>query len=50
MLVPHLQAPVNAYFEALLETGVDEMTWDDLGDDNVSYHQLPLTSVAPNVC
>lgn len=30
------QAPVNAYFEALLETGVDEMAWDDVGDDNVS--------------
>lgn len=30
------QAPLNAYFEALLETGVDEMAWDDVGDDNVS--------------
>lgn len=30
------QAPVNTYFEALLETGVDEMAWDDLGDDSVS--------------
>lgn len=33
---PGSQAPVNAYFEALLETGVDEMAWDDVGDDNVS--------------
>lgn len=31
-----VQASVNPYFEALLETGVDEMTWDDVGDDNVS--------------
>lgn len=30
------QGPLNAYFEALLETGVDEMTWDDVGDDDVS--------------
>lgn len=30
------QAPVNALFEALLETGVDEMAWDDIGDDTVS--------------
>lgn len=27
---------MNAYFEALLETGVDEMAWDDVGDDSVS--------------
>lgn len=35
--VSHSQAPVNAYFEALLETGVDEMTWDTVGDDNVRH-------------
>lgn len=27
---------MNGLFEALLETGVDEMAWDDVGDDNVS--------------
>ncbi|CAM9235555.1 unnamed protein product [Scytosiphon promiscuus] len=32
-----LQAPLNAYFEALLETGVDEMAWDDVGDDNMEW-------------
>eukprot|EP00752_Nemacystus_decipiens_P010073 g8977.t1 len=32
-----VQAPVNAYFEALLETGVDEMAWDDVGDDNMEW-------------
>ncbi|CAM9194965.1 unnamed protein product, partial [Hapterophycus canaliculatus] len=32
-----LQAPQNAYFEALLETGVDEMAWDDVGDDNMEW-------------
>eukprot|EP00903_Cladosiphon_okamuranus_P011249 g10612.t2 len=32
-----VQAPVNAYFEALLETGVDEMAWDDVGDDKMEW-------------
>lgn len=36
------QAPLNAYFEALLETGVDEMAWDDVGDDNVSHWRVIL--------
>ena len=37
----HAQGPVNAYFEALLETGVDEMAWDDVGDDKVSRKVAP---------
>ncbi|CAM9128118.1 unnamed protein product [Sphacelaria rigidula] len=32
-----VKGPLNAYFEALLETGVDEMTWDDVGDGNMSW-------------
>lgn len=46
------QAPVNIYFEALLETGVDEMTWNDLGDDNVSPVTLPdcHTGTCFNAC
>ncbi|CAN0182009.1 unnamed protein product [Ectocarpus sp. 6 AP-2014] len=34
------RAPVNAYFEALLETGVDEMAWDDVGNDNMEWPTL----------
>lgn len=32
-----IQEPVNAHFEVLFETGVDEMSWDDLheGDQNI---------------
>ena len=29
-----IQEPVNKAFEALFETGVDEMSWDDLNDDH----------------
>ncbi len=43
----HAQGPVNAYFEALLETGVDEMAWDDVGDDNVSF-DLPSRAFSPD--
>eukprot|EP00904_Undaria_pinnatifida_P002064 jgi/Undpi1/11859/HiC_scaffold_4.g01558.m1 len=32
-----IQAPINAHFEALLETGVDEMNWDVVGDDNMMW-------------
>lgn len=28
---------MNAHFEALFETGVDEMNWDVVGNDNVSF-------------
>lgn len=35
-----MQAPINAHFEALFETGVDEMNWDVVGDDNVSLSLL----------
>ena len=37
-----IQAPINAHFEALFETGVDEMNWDVVGDDNVSLLLLLL--------
>ena len=37
-----MQAPINAHFEALFETGVDEMLWDVVGDDNVSLLLLLL--------
>lgn len=36
-----LKAPINPYFEVIFETGVDEMSWDDL-----SKNQMPWPSVA----
>lgn len=41
---------MNAYFEALLETGVDEMAWDDLGDDNVSQNIILYCNFFLEVC
>ena len=32
-----LKAPVNAYFEKIFETGVDEMSWDDLSNNGVPW-------------
>ncbi|CAM9906017.1 unnamed protein product, partial [Laminaria digitata] len=32
-----IHAPINAHFEALFETGVDEMNWDVVGDDNMMW-------------
>jgi len=36
-----LKDPINPYFEVIFETGVDEMSWDDL-----SKNQMPWPSVA----
>lgn len=36
-----LQSAVNPYFEVIFETGVDEMSWDDL-----SKNKMPWPSVA----
>lgn len=36
-----LKDPVNPYFESIFETGVDEMSWDDL-----SKNRMPWPSVA----
>ena len=36
-----LNAPINSYFESIFETGVDEMSWDDL-----SKNAMPWPSVA----
>jgi len=36
-----LKAPINEYFESVFETGVDEMSWDDL-----SKNKMPWPSVA----
>jgi 5-histidylcysteine sulfoxide synthase len=36
-----LKAPINPYFEVIFETGVDEMSWDDL-----SKNKMPWPSVA----
>ena len=35
-----LKAPINPYFESIFETGVDEMSWDDL-----SKNKMPWPSV-----
>ena len=35
-----LEAPVNAYFEKVFETGVDEMSWDDLSNNGVPWPSL----------
>ena len=32
-----LKAPVNEYFEVIFETGVDEMSWDDLSNNNMPW-------------
>ena len=32
-----LDAPVNDYFEVILETGVDEMSWDDLSKNEMLW-------------
>ncbi|CAM9110758.1 unnamed protein product [Choristocarpus tenellus] len=32
-----LQGPVNPYLEAILETGVDEMSWDDVDKSDVEW-------------
>jgi hypothetical protein len=32
--------PVNAYFEQLFETGVDEMSWDDLSKNTMDWPRL----------
>jgi len=36
-----LKEPINEYFESIFETGVDEMSWDDL-----SKNKMPWPSVA----
>jgi 5-histidylcysteine sulfoxide synthase/putative 4-mercaptohistidine N1-methyltranferase len=35
-----LTSPVNAYFEQLFETGVDEMSWDDLSKNEMEWPNL----------
>lgn len=32
-----LKGPINEYFESLFETGVDEMSWDDMSKNEVSW-------------
>ena len=32
-----LHAPVNPYFEVIFETGVDEMSWDDLSKNKMAW-------------
>lgn len=32
-----LKSPINAYFETLFETGVDEMSWDDLSKNMMHW-------------
>lgn len=32
-----LNEPVNAYFENIFETGVDEMSWDDLSKNDMLW-------------
>lgn len=35
-----IDKPVNAYFEQLFETGVDEMSWDDLSKNEMEWPSL----------
>ncbi len=35
-----LDAPVNPYYEKIFETGVDEMSWDDLSNNGVPWPAL----------
>jgi 5-histidylcysteine sulfoxide synthase/putative 4-mercaptohistidine N1-methyltranferase len=32
-----LQAPINEYFEQIFETGVDEMSWDDMSKNEMTW-------------
>lgn len=32
-----LDAPINAYYEVIFETGVDEMSWDDLSKNQMAW-------------
>jgi hypothetical protein len=32
-----IDEPINPYYEAIFETGVDEMSWDDLAKNNMSW-------------
>ena len=32
-----LHEPINAYFETIFETGVDEMSWDDLSKNSMAW-------------
>jgi hypothetical protein len=41
-----LQEPVNAYFEHILETGVDEMGWDDLSKNDMIWPQVRVQPFA----
>lgn len=35
-----LDAPIDAYFESLFETGVDEMSWDDMSKNEIEWPTL----------
>lgn len=35
-----LTEPVNPYFERIFETGVDEMSWDDLSKNDMEWPSL----------
>lgn len=40
LLAGILEAPINPHFEALFETGVDEMSWDDLAKNRMEWPSL----------
>ncbi len=35
-----IDAPIDAYFESLFETGVDEMSWDDMSKNEIEWPTL----------
>jgi 5-histidylcysteine sulfoxide synthase/putative 4-mercaptohistidine N1-methyltranferase len=35
-----LSAPINIYFESLFETGVDEMSWDDMSKNAIEWPSI----------
>jgi 5-histidylcysteine sulfoxide synthase len=38
-----IDSPINSYFEAIFETGVDEMSWDDMSKNEMTWPSLEQT-------
>ena len=41
--------PINPYFENIFETGVDEMSWDDLSKNDMMWPSVREVTRAPNM-
>ncbi len=40
-----LTAPIDEYFETIFETGVDEMSWDDLSKNDMAWPAVAEVTV-----